>query len=223
MRIGLRQWTALALLLAITSFAMRPALAQTQPAPPPAGAPPPQPYAYPPPPQGYPPAQYPPPAYPQQPYPYAAPPPAYPQYAAPPPGPPVMVHEARKGLLIGGLVTFGVTWGLAALISLSLSDNSNNDGDSGTCISSSCRSFARLFWIPVAGPVLANSADSSGGAGTTFFALWSIAEAAGVAMTIAGIIGHDVPEYGYGRRRAMWNIVPTKSRDSQGFALHATF
>ena len=42
-------------------------------------------------------------------------------------------------------------------------------------------------------------------------------------MTIVGIAGHDVPEYGYGRRRAMLDLVPMLSPTSQGLGLRARF
>ena len=54
--------------------------------------------------------------------------------------------------------------------------------------------------------------------------LWSLAEVAGATMTIIGMIGHDVPEDGYGRRRAStWQLLPTMTANSRGLALHATF
>src|SRR5678816_2864643 len=91
MRLGLRQCTVLAVLFSITSFAVKPAHAQSPsvtaaPAPQQPGQQPPpqQPYAYPPPqqqaPPAYPPGQYPPPAqYPPGQY----PPPAQYPYAQP--------------------------------------------------------------------------------------------------------------------------------------------
>jgi hypothetical protein len=83
--------------------------------------------------------------------------------------------------------------------------------------------MARYFWIPVVGPVVAQASASGGGINWTVAATWSLAEAAGVVMTIVGIMGHDVPEYGYGRRRAKLDLVPTVSPASRGLALRATF
>jgi hypothetical protein len=57
-----------------------------------------------------------------------------------------MVHRARKGLLIAGLITFGVSWGLTVLVSASL-----NDSSSTTCVTTRCQDAADLFWIPFAG------------------------------------------------------------------------
>jgi len=244
-----RVWTVGVVLACMTGVTVNPVFAQTQPAPPPGGpppagaAPPPAGYAYPPPPppagyppppagqQGYPPPPagqqgYPPPApgqYPpapgQYPAPYGTPYP-YAAYQPPPPaGPPQMVHRPRKGLLIAGIITFGVSWGLAVLVSASLSDSSST-----TCTTSSCRDAADLFWIPIAGPILADNADPGDGSGRGLAILWSLAEVAGLTMAIIGMIGHDVPEYGYGRRRASaWQLLPTMTAQSQGLMLRATF
>jgi len=224
MGIGLRHSIVLALVLCFSSFAIKPAFAQTGPAvtatPPPAYPPPAQQPApgYPPP-GAYPPPPYPPPGYAPPAYPYTAPVPY--QYPPQPSGPPPMVHRPRRGLLVGGLVTFGVTWGLALLVSAS-AQGDNSSGSS--CYSESCKATSRYFWIPVAGPIAAESAAPGGGVNMTFAALWSLAEAAGVVMTIFGIVGHDVPDYSYGgRRRAKLDLVPTLSRDSHGMALRATF
>src|SRR3954464_7042243 len=97
-----------------------PAPARAATATPPAGngAPPPapaQPYpatpygGYPPP--GYAPPGYPPPGYAAPGY---APYPSYPGY---PPQQLTMVHRPRRGLVNGGVITFGVSWGIAATVS----------------------------------------------------------------------------------------------------------
>jgi len=240
-----RVWTAGVVLGCMSSVAVHPVFAQTQPAPaaggpppaaaapPPAGyAPPPAGYAPPPagyaPPPGYPPPApgqpgYPPPApgqYAPAPYPgpYASPYP-YAAYQPPPAGPPQMVHRARKGLLIAGLVTFGVSWGLTVLVSASFNDSSNT-----TCTTSKCQEAADLFWIPIAGPILADNADPGDGSGRSLAILWSLAEVAGATMAIIGMIGHDVLVDSRGRRvSSNWQLLPTMTANSRGLALHATF
>jgi hypothetical protein len=208
-----------AVLLCVVNLAVKPAFGQTQPAPasPPPAYPPP---GYPPPgypPAGYPPPGYAPPGYPPAPYPYAVP---YAQVPAEPPGPPPMVHRTWRGFLVGGIVTFSVTWGLALMIS-SLASDSANGCYSGCPVD---RAMGRYFWIPVVGPMVAQGAASGGGINWTIATTWSLAEAAGLVMTFVGIAGHDVPEYGYGRyRRAKLDLVPTLSPTSRGFALRATF
>jgi hypothetical protein len=135
-----------------------------------------------------------------------------------------MVHRPWRGFLVGGIVTFGVGWGLAVLFSSFANDEISSNCNS-TYPSSNCdeyRAMAHYFWIPVVGPVLAQNAAPGGGINWTLATTWSLAEAAGVVMTIVGIMGHDVPEYG-GRRRAKLDLIPTLTATSQGLALRATF
>lgn len=248
-----RVWTVGVVLGCMSSAAVHPVFAQTQPAPPAGGpppaaaAPPPAGYAYPPAPApgypppapgqpgypppaagqpGYPPGQpgYPPPApgqYPPAPYPgpYATPYP-YAPYQPPPEGPPQMVHRARKGLLIAGLITFGVSWGLAVLGTAALNDES----DSNSCTTASCQDAADVLWVPIAGPILAQNADPGNGDGWPLIIMWSLAQAAGATMTIIGMIGHDVLVDSRGRRvSSNWQVLPTMTANSQGLMLRATF
>jgi hypothetical protein len=182
---------------------------------------------YPPPAQGqpgYPPPYQPPPGQYQQPAPYPAP------YGSPygyyqpqvqqPAGPPPMVHRPRKGLLIAGLITFGVSYGFALLGSVALNDTSSSNG----CLTTQCQEAADVLWIPFLGPVLAQNADPGTGDGWPFAVTWSLAQVAGATMTIIGMIGHDVPDYSYGRRRAStWQLLPTATASSQGLMFRATF
>src|SRR5215510_6682474 len=108
-----------------------------------------------------------------------------------------MVHRARRGLLISGSVVFGVTYGIAALVVLSINDS--DPYNTNSCeLSSECKSAANLLYIPVLGPVLAQSQDPTEyiAPSRTFAILWTLGQAAGLTMGIIGIIGHDVPEYG---------------------------
>jgi hypothetical protein len=134
-----------------------------------------------------------------------------------------MVHRPWRGFLVGGIVTFSVSWGLALVFSSFARDYATNDcgGFSTSCASD--RAMGRYFWIPVVGPVVAEASTPGGGINWTWATLWSLAEAGGVVMTIVGIAGHDVPEYGYGRRRAMLDLVPMLSPTSQGLGLRARF
>ena len=213
---------ALGVIAVIGVAAVRPALAQDAPADgapvvtvppaPPEAAPAQNPNAgwqqQPPPgypPYGYPPGQYPPNAYPPGQYP--------PPYATSPQGPPTMVHRARKGLVIGGAVTFGVSWGIAALISSILVDSTS--GCTG-----SCRDSANVFWVPVIGPIWADARDP-GSDGRGFFILWSAAELAGVVMFAFGVAGHDVPAYRFADHGPTLHLTPLLARDSSGMALTA--
>ena len=122
----------------------------------------------------------------------------------------VTEHRARKGLVIGGAVTFGVSWGLAASISLLLTDGSSCSG--------TCRDMAEVLWIPIAGPVLAGARDS-GSDGSAFWILWSVAELAGVTMFVIGLVGHDVTTYkrrGAGRADAAARAAVRARRQRDG-------
>ena len=101
-------------------------------------------------------------------------------------GAPLTIHERRAGLLAAGTVVFGLVYGitlLGAIISW--------DGVDGPC--SDCHTQSLLLSIPVVGPWAANfSAPADERVPTWAVAAWSGLEAAGLAMIIAGAIGHDV-------------------------------
>lgn len=109
----------------------------------------------------------------------------------PPPSPgPSMVHEPLAGLFIAGAVVFGVSYGFALLASFAVSVN-GFDVDAAPC--GSCKSDALKLAIPVAGPLILD-AGSSPGDRSGWLLLWSGVEAAGMAMLIWGLVGHDVPQ-----------------------------
>lgn len=174
------------------------------PAPTPAPAQPYQPplYGYPPgyaPAPGYPPPGYPPPGY---------APPGYPQYPGYPPGQLTKVHRPRRGLVTGGAITFGVSWGIAASFSFLFS----------SC--TGCNDNADYLWVPVAGPMIV-AANNSGTESPGVFILWSAAQAAGVIMFIVGMAGHDVMEYRIARGGPTLQLSPLLARDTQGLGLTA--
>ena len=143
---------------------------------------------YPPPAQAYPPA--PPPAYPQQAYPQQAypqqaypqqayPQQAYPQQAYPPAYPQQPYQPAprkprlSRGLLVSGIVTLSVSYGVSAIVGSSLIDT--------RC----CDEVGAYMLVPVAGPYLAASqADNAKGVLT----LLGTVEVVGTALLIGGII-----------------------------------
>jgi hypothetical protein len=182
-----------------TTSAMTPPAANRAQAPAPY-PPPPPPQSYPPPPYG----GYPPPRY----APYSPYPPPYPGY------PPqlVKVHRARRGLVAGGVITFSVSWSIAATISWVLA--SSNTGCSG-----SCRDARDYLWIPVAGPLIVGANDSS--SDLSIFILWSAAQAAGIGLFAVGMAGRDVMEYRYAQRAPTLQLAPLFARDAHGLSLTA--
>lgn len=199
-----RQGVALGVIAFVGAAAVRPAQAQDAPVPegaqaapevapvPGNGWAPPPAYA----PYGYPPGPYPPPG-----------------YATYPQGPPPMVHRIRRGLVIGGAVTFGVSWGISALVSTVLLDN-------GSGCNGSCRESANVFWIPIVGPIWADARDP-GSDGRALFIFWTAAELAGVIMFAVGVAGHDVPLYRAADRGPTLQLGPLIARDANGLALTA--
>jgi len=123
------------------------------------------------------------------------------------------VHKPRRGLVTGGAITFGVSWGIAASISFILGTS--------TCSSSngSCNS-ADYLWIPIAGPLVVAAKDS-GSDGPGIFILWSAAQAAGVIMFIVGMVGHDVMEYRVAKNGPTLTLSPLLARESTGLGLTA--
>lgn len=153
----------------------------------------------PPPPPGFEgqPSQPPPPGYGAQPG-YGQPPPpggyyGGPGYASAALGPKILDWEegdpvrpgyhpetrVRKGLVIGGAVTFGVTYLFTALAGAIASDvNEITNSSSGDSVP---------LFIPVIGPFIAIGTLHPGTTGGFFLALDGIAQAGGVAMFIAGL------------------------------------
>jgi hypothetical protein len=173
---------------------------QAPPYQPPPGYPPP---GYP----GYPPPGYPPPAY---------APPGYPPYGAYPGYPPMQlqkVHKPRRGLVTGGAITFGVSWGIAASISFVIGTSTCNG-------SSSCNDSADYLWIPIAGPLVVAAKESSSDS-PGIFILWSAAQAAGVIMFVVGMVGHDVMEYRVAKNGPTLTLAPLFARETTGLGLTA--
>ena len=134
-------------------------------------------------PQPYPPQPYPPQPYPAQPYPPQPYPP--PAYYAPPQLPPRLPYgegqpipagyrvstHARRGLVIGGAVTFGVLY----VLSIIAADTANSDGHKDDNLKS--------LYIPAIGPFIAGA--GSDGSKSIFY-LDGFGQVAGLAMFIGG-------------------------------------
>ena len=123
-------------------------------------------------------------------------------------------HRPRRGLVIGGAVLFGVSWGIAASVSLLL-------GDCSGC-SSTSNNMSEVLWTPIAGPVLAGARDS-GSNDTAVWIMWSVAQLAGATMFVIGVMGHDVTTYKRvaGRNGPTLQLSPLLARDASGMALTA--
>ena len=82
-----------------------------------------------------------------------------------------------------------------------------------------CYHGRAALMVPVVGPLL--SARYAGSDSSPPFVLWSLAEGAGLAMLVAGIVGHHPAAEQHAT--STWNISPVSSRDTTGFILRATF
>jgi hypothetical protein len=149
--------------------------------------------------------QYPPPGY--APYPQYAP---YGAYAPPPPLRVAMVHRKRRGFLIGGAVTFGVSWLLSAVVSMTIVGG-------GAC-THNCDAGGAL-WIPIAGPVYAAATTEE--PGPVVLIGWTLVEVAGIALFAIGMAGHEVPEIQVARGGPTLRLTPLLARDAGGMALTA--
>lgn len=121
-----------------------------------------------------------------------------------------MVHRKWTGLVVGGAITFGLSWGLASLVGFSKPSSDCTEN----CDSRSA------FFIPVAGPaVWAAGHPHANGAAISYS--WSLIEAGGLAMLVVGLVGHDVPQRRVSERGLTLHVVPMLARDSRGVALTA--
>lgn len=119
-----------------------------------------------------------------------------------------MVHRRRRGLIIAGATTFAVSWSLAVLLSLT----SSSSDCTQNCDSRSA------FAIPVVGPAIFAARHPKAN-GTGLFVVWSLTEAAGAAMLVAGLVGHDVPLQRVSQREPALHVTPMLAHDGGGISL----
>jgi hypothetical protein len=87
------------------------------------------------------------------------------------------VNRARKGLIIGGAVTFGVTYAIA-MLTAAAGDDLNRSGESTTNLDA--------LWIPGLGPfILLGQTDST--VGRVWLIQWGLAQSAGAIMLVYGL------------------------------------
>jgi hypothetical protein len=102
---------------------------------------------------------------------------------------PPMIHQPYLGWSLAGRLVFGISYGLAVIpgliYALVPSPPANSISNDVAC-DSTCKSQGALLLVPVAGPLL--GIDNKVGL------LWSGIQAAGLAMLIVGLVGHDVPQ-----------------------------
>jgi hypothetical protein len=82
-----------------------------------------------------------------------------------------------------------------------------------------CGTTSALFAIPVAGPWVAE-ASSPRPSAIWPWAAWSGVEAAGLALLIVGLVGHDVPVEPLPPSVTRVSLVPTFSPELSALSLH---
>lgn len=165
------------------------------------------------------------------PAPYGQPPPGV-YYAPPsapspgyPTGPRIMDYEegqpipegyhvetrARRGLIIGGAVTFGVTYLLSVLVGLSAETADVASGGTG-------ESFTPLY-IPLAGPFVTIGTAEAKGGGIFVLMLDGVAQVAGATMLIGGLAS---PATKLVRNDFGLSVKPIVTGNTLGFGLSGT-
>ena len=90
------------------------------------------------------------------------------------------ILRARKHLIVGGAVTFGVVYGLSAFVAAVGEDASRGEREN----------TAASLWIPVAGPFL-EMGHTDSATGRLFFASVGAAQLAGALMLYYGVSSKD--------------------------------
>jgi hypothetical protein len=148
----------------------------------------------------------------------AAPPPA----RTPPlwPAQPAMVHERYLWLAGPGGFVFLLSYGSALLVGVfglltPAPDNNSISSDIGC--DSTCKKESAYLMVPVAGPLLAFASGPHNATDTKVGLWWSGIQAVSLAVTIVGLVGHDVPAAG------KVSVVPLVTSNGGALSLRTAF
>jgi hypothetical protein len=95
-----------------------------------------------------------------------------------------MIHEPRGGFVLAGTIVFGLLYSVQLIAALGFG------ADDQGC-DSSCSNQRGLILLPIVGPWLSDGADPHHGSLAPDLIFGGV-EAAGLAMLIVGLVGHDV-------------------------------
>ena len=128
------------------------------------------------------------------------------------------VKRTRKGMLIGGGVTLGVSYGYAVLFAAAASDEANYDSYDDT---SSRKNELAALWIPVAGPFI-QMADTDSSIGKLALAGLGTAQVIGAVMLYYGLTTKKTV---YVRNDLVGNlsVTPMTGNGNTGVALSGSF
>ena len=121
------------------------------------------------------------------------------------------VQRSRRHLMVGGLVTFGVSYGISAMVAAIGQDSSSYNG----------RNDAASMWIPVAGPFL-QMGETDSATARVFLAGLGVAQVAGAVMMYYGL---TTTKKVYVRNDLVGSvtITPMAGNGASGFALAGSF
>ena len=122
---------------------------------------------------------------------------------------PKMIHEPRRGLLVTGVVMFLPAYVLQTLLAfgVAMSGIDGPPGNYGTA--------GLLTLLPIVGPWVGPSLIDEP-LGSSWALAWGAIEAGAIAMFIAGLIGHDVPQQPAARKVS---LAPFATLDAGGLSL----
>jgi hypothetical protein len=123
------------------------------------------------------------------------------------------VERTRKGLVIGGAVTFGVLYLISALVASANADANPDQANP-----------AAALYVPAIGPFI-QMASTDGSTPKLFLAIDGIAQSAGVAMFVVGLTSPKtvLVRNDLGDNRPRVHFAPMLSSTTQGAGLVGTF
>jgi hypothetical protein len=136
------------------------------------------------------------------------------------PAQPAMVHERYLWLVGPGGFVFALSYGAAFLVGvleLLTPAPSNNPTSSDIGCDSTCKNESALLLVPVAGPLLAFVGGPHNANDTKVGLWWSGIQAVSLAVTIVGLVGHDVPAAG------KVSVVPLVTSNGGALSLRTAF
>jgi hypothetical protein len=122
-----------------------------------------------------------------------------------------MVHKKRRGFVVAGAIVFGLLYSVQLIAALGV-----GAADDQGC-NSLCSNQQGLLLLPIAGPWLADGADPHHGSLTPDL-IYGGVEAAGLAMLIVGLYGHDVLVGPTPKHRNL-TFLPFKTPQAEGLSM----